>query len=92
MKLSLILAVCLLMYGCGRSQEVIFEGSSISYKRGDSHYKDDMQKECAELSKELQPYLDKGWKVVSSAPKEKVVARNRGTCVGTEYVLDKPFF
>jgi hypothetical protein len=74
---------------CSKKQEVIFEAKSISYRQGNSYMKSDMESECAQLSKELSSYLKDGWRVVTSSPKEVPVARNTGTCVGTEYIVEK---
>ncbi len=78
-----------LLSACGKKQEVVFEAKSISYKRGDALWVSDMEKECAAMSKELSGYMKDGWRVVTSSPKEIPVARNNGTCVGTEYIVEK---
>lgn len=85
-KLGCLILLVLATMGCSKQQEVIFEAESISYKRD---WKPETQQECVELSKELKGYLNAGWKVITSSPKEKVVAKGNGKCVGTEYVLEK---
>ena len=84
--------LCLLVLttlGCSKTQEVIFEAESIRYKKKDSWATSQIQDECGALSKELKTYLNEGWRVVASSPKEKLVSASMGTCVGTEYVLEK---
>ena len=82
----LILLVLPIM-GCSKKhQAVIFEAESIRYVDGDSIK---IRQECNALSTALNAYLYDGWKVVASSPKEKLVANNRGTCIGTEYVLER---
>jgi hypothetical protein len=75
--------------GCGKKQEVIFEVQTYSWKNRDAWQKSQIAEECDALSKELKGYLDKGWRVVASSPKEKLVVNSVGTCTGTEYVLEK---
>lgn len=75
--------------GCGKKQEVIFDVESISYKEKNSFYIPKIQNECGEISKSLKKYLNDGWRVVTSSPKERMVVDNKGTCVGTEYILEK---
>jgi hypothetical protein len=83
----LILLVLPIM-GCSeKRQVVIFEAESIRYV--DKYSESKVQQECSALSKALNAYLYDGWKVVAALPKEKLVANNRGTCIGTEYVLEK---
>ncbi|WP_157659173.1 hypothetical protein [Thauera butanivorans] len=87
-KLGLLALLTLSTVGC-KKQEILFEAQSISYKQKDSYAVMQMEKECSDLSKELKSYLDNGWRVIASSPKEKLVGGNRGTCVGTEYILEK---
>ncbi len=91
MHVKSILAILfvLTIAGCGKEQQVIFEAQSISYKKKYSYKVDLIQAECNQLSKELDSFLKKGWKVVASSPKEKVVANSDGLCVGTEYIVEK---
>lgn len=88
-KLGCLIVLVLATMGCSKKQDVIFEAQSISYKNKDARWKDTIQRECGALSKELKGYLNDGWKVVASSPKEKLVFDNSGTCIGTEYVLEK---
>jgi hypothetical protein len=75
--------------GCSKKQKVIFEGQSIEYRRGDALWMDEIKKECSGVSESLSEYLEKGWKVTASSPKEKLVYNNKGTCKGTEYIIEK---
>lgn len=88
-KLGCLILMVLAIMGCSKKQEVIFEAESIRYKNKDSMWTPEIQQECNALSKELKGYLNDGWKVVASSPKEKLVTNNRGSCIGTEYVLEK---
>lgn len=91
MRVSLCIAFSLILAvtGCGKKQQVIFEAQSISYKNKDSYLTSTIEKECVLISTSLSMLMDDGWKVVASSPKEKLVSDNRGTCVGTEYILEK---
>jgi hypothetical protein len=86
-KLGCLVLLVLAITGCSKQQEVVFEAESIGYKGGAAEPK--TEEECIALSKELKGYLNDGWKVVASSPKEKVVADGYGKCIGTEYVLEK---
>ena len=81
--------ICIILVGCKAEQKTIFSGDSISYKNKDSYLSELMSSECNALSESLQENLTKGWKVVASSSKEKIVGNNSGTCKGTEYVLEK---
>ena len=84
-----LLAILAVLAGCKAEQKIIFSGDSISYKNKDSYMKELMTTECRALSDDLDDYLKKGWKVVASSAKEKIVANDTGTCKGTEYILEK---
>ena len=89
-KLGCLILLVLATTGCSnKEQAVIYEVNSISYTSGEGWATPLMSEECRLLSKELKTYLNDGWKVVTSSPKEKVVYHNLGRCVGTEYVLEK---
>jgi hypothetical protein len=88
-KMACAMLLSFMVIGCSKKQEVIFEAQSISYKGGNSAWKPEIQKECSEMSKELKTFINDGWKVVASSPKEKVVAADKGTCIGTEYIIEK---
>lgn len=91
-KIRFLVLVMLLITGCSKKQEVIFEIESVTYeKRRGSFSNSDttIQKACNEMTHhELKTYLNDGWKVVASSPKEKFV-KGEGSCVGTEYILEK---
>ena len=91
MRVGLFIAFSLVLTvtGCGKKQQVIFEAQSISYMRKDSSWTPEIEKECKKISTALSTLMEVGWKVVASSPKEKLVYDNRGTCVGTEYILEK---
>jgi hypothetical protein len=90
MKLiSTLFFAILILTACKAEQKVIFSGDSISYKNKDSYMQSIMASECKSLSEDLDDYLKKGWKVIASSSKEKIVASNTGTCKGTEYILEK---
>lgn len=88
-KLGFLILLVFATIGCSKKQEVVFEAESIRYNNMDSWAKSEITKECSALSKELKTYLNDGWKVVTSSPKEKVVYNNTGSCIGTEYILEK---
>ena len=89
LKTSGLFLLVFVIVGCSKKQEVIFDAESIRYKNKDSWATSEITKECNAISKELKTFLADGWKVVTSSPKEKLVYNNTGTCVGTEYVLEK---
>lgn len=88
-KLGLLILLMLTVTGCNKKQEIIFEVQSVSYENQNSIWSPEIQQACIILSKELKGYLNDGWRVVTSSPKEKLVTDNKGTCIGTEYVLEK---
>lgn len=88
-KTFFIVLAILTISACSKTQEVIFEAKSISYRQGDSYMKSKMEEDCAKLSDELSDYLKAGWRVVTSSPKEIPVANNKGMCVGTEYIVER---
>lgn len=88
-NISLALLILLSLCACSKKQEVIFEAKSISYRQGDRYWISEIENECGKLSEELSDFLKAGWRVVTSSPKEIPVANNKGTCVGTEYIVEK---
>lgn len=73
-------------------QKVIFTVHSI--KIYPAIYNSDCQKACSPISDSIDNYLNSGWHVVSSSPKEQVVdvppyTTTACQCVGTEYIIEK---
>lgn len=87
--ISIILVSSLLILGCSKEQKIIFEAESIEYKQENSLWTSEIQQECNSISEKLTPYIEKGWRVVASSPKQKIIYRDKGVCVGTEYILEK---
>lgn len=85
----LIVFAVMLLVGCQKEQKVIFEVQSVSYRQGDALFRSLIQEDCAKQSDRLSGYIGDGWKVVTSSQKEKVVMYDKGTCIGTEYVIEK---
>lgn len=87
----LILSLLLLIgtLGCKKTQKVIFEVQSYSFRNKDSFDSSRIEEECAKLNDSLSKYMSTGWKVVSSSPNERVVYYDKGTCIGTEYIIEK---
>ena len=88
-KFISIILTTLIVIGCSKQQQVIFEAHSIKYKNRDSYITHQIEEACVKISDDLKARIDGGWRVVTSSAKEKLVVDNRGTCVGTEYVLEK---
>lgn len=84
----LFMMIVLGLIGCSKQQKVVFDVESVSFERY-SNTADKVKSECSALSEDVKTYMDSGWKVVTSSPKEKVVANGSGSCIGTEYVLEK---
>lgn len=88
-KYLFIILFTLLLISCKKEQKVIYEVESVSYRQMDKLFSSLIKDECAKLSSPLNTYINDGWKVVTSTHKEKIVMYDKGTCVGTEYVIEK---
>lgn len=91
-KIGCLLLLVLTTMGCSKKQEVVYEVDGVRVKNQYISAEMEIHKECRafnELNKELKAYLNDGWKVVTSSRKERLVYNNMGTCLGTEYVLEK---
>lgn len=72
-RVGAVVSLGVLLVGCEKKQEIIFEAHSITYKRG---AEDMIEDECRKISEDLEEYRLDGWRVVASSPKEMVI--NKG--------------
>lgn len=47
-----------------------------------------LQADCSAKHKNVDPFTGAGWRIVTSSPKT-VLSGSNGSCVGTEYILEK---
>ena len=88
-KYIFVCMLVLLVFGCSKEQKVIYEVQSISFKDDESYLSSQIQNECNSVSENLSSYINNEWKIETASPKEKLVFYNKGTCIGTEYILEK---
>lgn len=83
---AIIMFVAILVVGCDSKQKVIYQVDSMEYRQGGYP---SCNKDCGEISEDLQTHLSDGWEVVTSSPKNHPMSSSYCTCIGTEYVLKK---
>lgn len=90
MRFAALLAGFMLLVGCSKEQKIVFTVTSFSYTgAADEQTEKATEQECRAIHRPINAYLEKGWRVVASSAKQILVRDGKGTCTGTEYVIEK---
>lgn len=92
--LGITCSIALCTVAQARDQKIIFNTERFSF--AENTLEQSCRDTCLRLSSiDVDEYLDNGWKIVNSMPKEKIgeeYLRYSGTgctCTGTQYVVEK---